>query len=85
MQFIKGYGEHTNKEFLLMESILYTSPKFKKIITSMKDGRNPDPVARYFFSLMDNRDIKTDYNFLDLTDKPDSVRFLSDNQGRKNN
>ena len=46
----------------------------------MKDGRNPDPVARYFFSLMDNRDIKTDYNFLDLTDKPDSVRFLSDNQ-----
>jgi hypothetical protein len=62
-------------EHFLLESILYTSNDFKKILSSIKD----DIVASDLLSLI-NKDIKTNYNILKTTDKNDTIGFISDNQ-----
>jgi hypothetical protein len=63
----------TYSDFLL-ESVLYTSDEFKKVLSSMNDE-----TARHLLSLID-KDIKTNYNILKTTDANDTISFIPDNQ-----
>ncbi len=63
----------TYSDFLL-ESVLYTSDEFKKVLSSMSDQ-----TARHLLSLID-KDIKTNYNILKTTDANDTISFIPDNQ-----
>ena len=67
-------------EFIL-ESVLLTSIKFKGIISSICDDFD-DPIA-YKLSYLIGKDIKTDYNILDLSDNNDKVSFISDKQASR--
>jgi hypothetical protein len=60
-------------EFIL-ESILLTSDYFLNLIKSIDD-----PIAKKFSQLI-NKDIKTKYNFIDLTGKHDKLSFIPDSQ-----
>lgn len=68
MKRLKGYLD------FIFESVLLTSLDFKKILKSIDDD-----TARDLHDLID-KDIKTNYNILDITDKNDTISFLSDTQ-----
>lgn len=65
---ISGYYE------FLLETILLTSQNFEDIIRDIDDDIASD------FLLLINKDIKTSYNALDITNSDDSISFVSDNQ-----
>lgn len=65
---ISGYYE------FLLETILLTSQNFEDIIEDIDDE-----VASDFLSLI-NKDIKTQYNALDITNSGDNISFMADNQ-----
>ena len=58
----------------LLESILYTSNEFKEILSEVDDS-----IAKQILSLI-GRDIKTNYNMLNVTDSNDALSFISDTQ-----
>lgn len=63
----------TYQEFLL-ESLLLTSNPLYELIKKIDD-----PVAQKFTELV-NKDIKTKYNLIDLTDTNDKLAFMPDSQ-----
>ena len=65
---IKGYYE------FLLESALMTSQYLEDVIKNIDDK-----IANDFVELI-NKDIKTPYNALNLTDTNDRISFLADNQ-----
>ena len=65
---IKGYYH------FLLESVLFTSGYFEEILKTIDDK-----IAQDFLELI-NKDIKTQYNAIDLSDTNDRLHFVSDNQ-----
>lgn len=65
---LKSYNE------FLFESFLLTSDYLSDIIKSIDD-----PVAQKFSELI-NKDVKTKYNLIDLTDTNDKLAFMPDSQ-----
>ena len=65
---LKGYYE------FLIESILLTSNSLTDIIKSIDD-----PIAQKFSDLI-NKDIKTKFNIINLTDANDKLSFIPDSQ-----
>lgn len=65
----------TYKDFL-NESILVTSSIFKKIVANVNH-----PVAKNFMTLIDNDSTET-FNYINITDKNDTVSFTQDNQAK---
>jgi len=65
---IKGYYQ------FLLESVLFTSGYFEEILKKIDDK-----IAQDFLELV-NKDIKTQYNAIDLSDTNDRLHFVSDNQ-----
>lgn len=58
----------------IIESILYASNDFKKVLSNTDDS-----TAKELLSLID-KDINTNYNILRTTDRNDSILFISDTQ-----
>jgi hypothetical protein len=54
--------------FSLFESILKVDPDFLRIIENIRD--KDDPVAKFLYSLV-SKDIKTNANYLKVSDKND--------------
>lgn len=67
---IKKYLEFLN------ESILVTSSEFKTILSKIEH-----PVAENFIKLIDN-DTTQNFNYINVTDKNDTVLFTQDNQAK---
>lgn len=65
---LKGYYE------FLLESILLTSDGLADIIKSIDD-----PIAQKFHGLI-NKDVKTKFNIVNLTDTNDKLSFIPDSQ-----
>ena len=65
---IKSYQDFLN------ESILLTSPDFAEILYYIKD-----PIAEKLYNLI-RKDIKTDFNLLDIGNQPSEVFFMNDTQ-----
>ena len=58
----------------IIESVLFTSNQFKDILKSIDDV-----IAKDFLELID-KDVKTTFNALNVTDKNDTISFIPDNQ-----
>lgn len=58
----------------LLESILFTSQYFEDILKSINDDISSDLLS------LINKDIKTQYNAINITDSNDRLSFVSDNQ-----
>ena len=67
---IKCYQDFIN------ESILITSPTFKQIVANVDH-----PIAKKFMSLIDKDSTET-FNYINITDKNDTVSFNQDNQAK---
>jgi len=65
---IKGYYH------FLLESVLFTSGYFEEILNGIDDN-----ISKDFLALV-NKDIKTQYNAIDISDTNDRLSFVSDNQ-----
>jgi hypothetical protein len=66
-----------NWEDFILESVLITSNEFKNYLFEIGDN-----VSSKLIGLID-RDIKTDYNFLDLSDEKNKISFVSDSQAQR--
>lgn len=58
----------------LLESVLFTTAYFEEVLKTIDDK-----IAKDFLELI-NKDIKTQYNAIDLSDTNDRLHFVSDNQ-----
>lgn len=66
-----------NWEDFILESILVTSNEFKNYLFEIGDN-----VSSKLMGLID-RDVKTDYNFLDVSDDKSKISFVSDSQAQR--
>ena len=64
-------------ESLLMESILVYSDDFRKILKNVES-----PIATYLLDVEDV-DLELSNNYIDISDKPDQISFISDEKGQK--
>ena len=64
-------------ESLLMESILVYSDDFRKILKNVES-----PIATYLLDAEDV-DLELSNNYIDISDKPDQISFISDEKGQK--
>ena len=63
-------------ESMLMESILVFSRQFKEVLSNMKS-----PLSDALLDL-DNVDINTPNNYIDLSDKPEHISFITDKKAQ---
>jgi hypothetical protein len=75
---IRGYFNF--RVFSLLESILKVDPDFLSLIEKISD--KGDPVAKFLYSLV-SKDIKTNANYLKLSDKNDDLKFVNDTQVKR--
>lgn len=66
--------------FSLFESILKVDPDFLRIIENIRD--KDDPIAKFLYSLV-SKDIKTNANYLKVSDKNDDLKFVNDTQVKR--
>ena len=75
---IRGYFNF--RVFSLLESILKVDPDFLSLIKKISD--KGDPVAKFLYSLV-SKDIKTNANYLKVSDKNDDLKFVNDTQVKR--
>jgi hypothetical protein len=66
-----------NWEQFILESILITSGEFKNYLFEIGDE-----ISSKLMGLID-RDVKTNYNFLDISDEQNKISFVSDSQAQR--
>lgn len=71
-------GIHSYGEFLL-ESVIRASKDFRRILNLMQDDSK---VAASLLDLLD-RDVKTNYNFIKISDDPSKLSFVPDAQATR--
>lgn len=75
---MRGYFNF--RVFSLLESILKVDPDFLSLIERIND--KGDPVAKFLYSLV-SKDIKTNANYLKVSDKNDDLKFVNDTQVKR--